>query len=1054
VAGLALLALAAGLRAERLPIRRFTQADGLVRDFALVVRQDSRGFLWIGTDGGVSRFDGVSFRNYGAADGLPEGTVADVLETFDGELLFATEGGVCRWRSTEGSPRESESASAGDRTASLFDCATPGTSEEAAEIRDLHQDRSGRLWAATGGGLFRVEIHGSPATPTFVRTPLGGAGDPWTSIGVRAIAEQPGVGLWIATALGVARVDETGRVARFRVSGFGYDERVFSVMIDASGRLWIGHVNDGLFVWWPPKEFEPPIGWSVAGIATSALSREESAGAGRGTAVRLPRAPGEAVRIGRREGLDDERVRTGLLEDPDGAIWIGTVRGLARYRDGRIESFGREHGLPDEGSRPSLVDRAGNVWLGSRSGGAARVKRDGFTSYDELDGLRGAQVRSIFDGRDGALVVMTGAERDFLQRFDGERFAVVAPALPAGILSWGWWVGQIAVEGRDGSWWLPSGLQGLLRYAPPRRFAELDGARPVAQLRAGAHASDATQVLYEDARGDLWIGSFAAPELAVRRGATGRFESFGAAEGVPASAPIVFREDSAGTLWIGFGDGTLGALRDGRLVAIDRSQRKPWSAVYDMRFDDRGALWVATIGGGLVRFERPGEPGAEVRAWTTADGLPSNEITCLALDARGRVWAGTWNGVARLDPESGLVRRFTTADGLANNVVRAMHRDRRGDLWFGTLQGLSRLEGAAEREPPAPLVPATLLTALEIEGAALALGETGTATAGPVIGPAGAGRVRIGFVAPSADLDVKPRYRYLLDGVDEAWSAPSAERAVTYAGLAPGRYRFSVAAVTPDGATGSPATLELLLPTPLWRRPWVLALYAALVLAAIYLLHRQRVARLLAVERVRTRIAADLHDDLGASLSRIAVLSEVAHRRSAGDGVASPELVEIAETARRITEEAGDIVWSIDPRQDDLASLLVRVRPLAADLLGERGVALDWSAPADAASIRLSPDVRRHLLLVLKEAVNNAARHARAEHVGVRIEASRDAIRVEIVDDGVGFDPAYPPVSAGGRGLPSLRARAAELGGRLELRSAPGKGTTVALEIPRRTGAA
>jgi signal transduction histidine kinase len=1031
----------ATVRAERLPIRRFTQADGLARDFAIVVRQDSRGFVWIGTDGGVSRFDGTSFRNYGVAEGLPEGAVSDILETSDGELLFATDGGLCRWRAL--GPARAEAAAT-----PLFACASPDVAEGTAEIRDLHEDRHGRLWAATAGGLFRAERSGEALS--FVRLALGAADDTWASIGVRAIVEQPGVGLWLATALGVARLDETGNVARFRVSGFGRDERAFALLVDSAGRLWIGHVDDGLFVWWPPPQFEPPLGWSVAGIATPATPRRRRSEGEPRPSLRLPEAPGEAVHIGRREGLDDERVRTGLLEDADGAIWIGTVRGLGRFRDGRIESFGREHGLPDEGSRPSMLDRAGNLWFGSRSGGAARLKRGGLTSFDELDGLRGSQIRSIFDGRDGALHVLTAAERDFLQRFDGERFTAVAPEMPKGLLSWGWWVGQIAVEERDGSWWLPSGLQGLLRYAPPKRFAALDRARPAELFRAGPNSSDATQVLYEDARGDLWVGSFGPPQLAVRRKASGRFESFGPGAGFPEAAPIVFREDSVGTLWIGYGDGAIGALRDGRFLALARGLEplRPWSAVYDLRFDERGALWAATIGGGLVRFDAPAS-GSTARAWTTADGLPSNDVTCLALDERGRIWAGTSNGAVRLDPASGEIRRFTTADGLANNAVRAAHRDRRGDLWLGTLQGLSRLDASRERAENRLPVPAALLTELEIEGAPLPLGETGAKSVAPIEARAGSQRVRIGFVAPSADLDAQPTYRYRLGGFDETWSAPTADRAVTYAGLAPGRYRFSVAALGADGETGSPATVELVLPPPLWRRGWALALYAALAFAAAFLFHRQRVARLVAIERVRTRIAADLHDDLGASLSRIAVLSEVAHRRSAGAGSVSPELVEIADTARRITEEAGDIVWSIDPRQDDLASLLLRVRPLAADLLDERGIELDWTAPEDAASIRLPPDVRRHLLLVLKEAVHNAARHAGASRVAVRIEAPRDAVRIEIADDGVGFDPERPPESAGGRGLPSLRARAADLGGRLTVRSTPGAGTNLTLEIPR-----
>jgi signal transduction histidine kinase len=243
---------------------------------------------------------------------------------------------------------------------------------------------------------------------------------------------------------------------------------------------------------------------------------------------------------------------------------------------------------------------------------------------------------------------------------------------------------------------------------------------------------------------------------------------------------------------------------------------------------------------------------------------------------------------------------------------------------------------------------------------------------------------------------------------------------------------------------------------PLWRRWWALLAYTAVAAGAALAFHRQRVERALAVERVRARIAADLHDDLGASLSRIAVLSEVARSKAAPGAAGTPELRQIADTARQLTDDASDMVWSIDPQHDDLASLLVRVRRLAADLLGERGIALDWNAPATAEHVRLSADQRRHLMLILKEALHNAARHAGAHRVALQISYDDRNVRAEVRDDGRGFDVEQPvrgASSGGGRGLRSLRERARELGAALEIRSAPGRGTAVTLTMPRGTGA-
>jgi signal transduction histidine kinase len=426
--------------------------------------------------------------------------------------------------------------------------------------------------------------------------------------------------------------------------------------------------------------------------------------------------------------------------------------------------------------------------------------------------------------------------------------------------------------------------------------------------------------------------------------------------------------------------------------------------------------------------------------------LGTDDVTCVTSDLQGRIYACAGRGIDRLDPASGRVRRFDITDGLANEQVKTAWRDAAGDLWFGTMLGLSRLHVTPDPKPGAARV---LVTGVEIDGAALALPEIGATKVGGPRFAMQASRLRVAFAAPGADLDAAPAFRYRLSPVESAWSAPSRDRAVTYAGLRPGRYRFSVQAVSGGVATGPAAAVELAILPPWWRRTWALAALAVLVVAAAYALHRQRVARLLAVERVRSRIAADLHDDLGASLTRIAVLSELARQKGPqGDG--APELRQIADTARQLTDEASDIVWSIDPHHDDLASLLARLRRLAADLLGERGIELEFAAPPDAEAIRLSADQRRNLLMVLKEALHNAARHAGARRVEVRIEATGSALLAVVRDDGRGFDVTTPAATAnGGRGLPNLRARARALEGAVDVRSEPGSGTTITLSMPR-----
>jgi signal transduction histidine kinase len=256
--------------------------------------------------------------------------------------------------------------------------------------------------------------------------------------------------------------------------------------------------------------------------------------------------------------------------------------------------------------------------------------------------------------------------------------------------------------------------------------------------------------------------------------------------------------------------------------------------------------------------------------------------------------------------------------------------------------------------------------------------------------------------------------------------------------------------VTQDGlASSRPAVVSFTIPPPIWQRLWFQAAAAIVVFGAGYLAYRSRVNRLLALERVRARIATDLHDDLGARLSRISILSEVAARRVSNDAASAAHLLdEVGDTARSLIETTADITWAVDPRQDDLASLAGRVRRFAADMLDARDIHWTFDAPENGATIRLSPEHRRHVLLVFQEAINNVVRHARARRVSLGLGVDGHRLRARIEDDGRGF--ATDDASIAGRGLSNMASRARELGGELIVASEPAGGTRVHLAVPLR----
>jgi signal transduction histidine kinase len=399
---------------------------------------------------------------------------------------------------------------------------------------------------------------------------------------------------------------------------------------------------------------------------------------------------------------------------------------------------------------------------------------------------------------------------------------------------------------------------------------------------------------------------------------------------------------------------------------------------------------------------------------------------------------GTGKGITRLDPATGQVRQFTTAHGLANDFLTAAYRDRGGTLWFGTLRGLSRLDPRPERTRPPPVV---AVAGIRIAGVAVNLPELGVSSHGELtIGPA-ENQVQIEYFGVGESL----RFRYRLHGVDQGWTGPTDERVITYATLAPGTYRFEVAAVTPDGlASDQPATVTFTIQAPFWRRGWFIAAGFAVLATVVHAGYRLRLRRAVALERIRTRIATDLHDDIGSSLSQIAILSDLA-RRQPGTPETARTLTSIAATARESVDAMSDIVWALNPRRDSVVELAQRMRSVAAEALSARNIELVFTAPAAAVERGFDAELRRELLLVLKEALNNVLRHSRADRVVVALAIAGGRLTLSVADNGCGFEPAG---ATRGLGLASLRHRAERLQGRLTVESAAGRGTTVRLDVP------
>ncbi|HEV8266626.1 MAG TPA: ATP-binding protein, partial [Thermoanaerobaculia bacterium] len=677
--------------------------------------------------------------------------------------------------------------------------------------------------------------------------------------------------------------------------------------------------------------------------------------------------------------------------------------------------------------------------------GAVRLLDSSSSLFDEKDGLARIVVW-MFEGFENRTCAVSTAWT--ISCFDGRRFHQAAPAF-ASRLGPAVWRGHFGVlRDHEDGWWFASN-EGLYRFGKITRLEELPRATPIARYtKKDGLSTDTVACLLEDREGDVWIGTFAPVSRPLMRWkrATSRFESFGAEAGLPEfGSAVVLTKDAAGDVWIAYRDGTLARHREGRFQVVSGRNGFSSAPITSLSSDRAGRLWATTTGGGLVFVEKPDAPEPRAVVFGPREGVSGYFLKGLSFDDAGRPVFGTDRDLVRFDPARRVVEKVLADRVFVHSEVDSGFRDAGGALWFATWRGAVRVLPAEDR----PRSPARArVAAVRVDGA------------GVPVPARGAEHLDLGKLQSSARVSFELfglgaigqplSFEHLMEGLDEHWSAPEEERVLHFARFSPGRYRLRVRAA--GAASAAPeAVVAFTVLGPLWSRPWFLLALASALVAAGWAGKATRTRRRQELDAVRTRIAADLHDDLGAGLSRISILADVAKTARADGSGTDETLAKIADASREVDERLADGLWAVDPACDDLAGLAKRLRLLAEELFEPLGISWRVTIPDGAGDVPLRPDRRREIYLLAKEAVVNAARHAGARHVTIDVAHDRRRVVVTVEDDGRGFDAGATPADrlSGGRGVSNMRRRATALGGTAELTSAPGRGTRVRFEVPK-----
>lgn len=1048
-AALLLLLVSPNTKAEILPVKSYNTENGLVHDRIRKIVKDSRGFLWICTAEGLSRFDGYDFVNYNRRLGLAANGVNDLLETRDGEYWVATEAGICKLNSFiyQRGNSSTEPVQARSAPAQLFTTYNLDAAPLSNRTICLLEDHTGKIWAGTQAGLF---VYDKNQDENFRLVPCNiNVAD--NTISVYAIDEDANGNIWIVAAAGLIRILPDGRIVR-------YDIYSLAMQIDKDGRLWLGSFWE-MFVINPLPASDVSTNDRFPWRTLNELTREVNQKDGQ---LRLPANPGDACHMNTEERLANSNFglsRSSLqsfCQTSDGHLWIGQQSvskggaGLTEFDGNSFRRYTTKNGLTSDLIICVEEDNAGNLWLGTAANGVMKIARNGFTTYRQDDGFSHIHINSIYEDETRQLLV--NSDHWYINLFDKDHFTPVRANLPETERLRGWGNYMTSFRDHTGEWWINL-------YSNMYRFSKVNQLQDLAVAQAkGAYTSkqgltgDTVTAVFEDSHGDIWISTTfdTRDRLTKWNRTTETMLRYTQEDGLPAfSSPSAFCEDWAGNIWIGYGTGELVRYKNGQFKTFSLKESATPPGITSFFMDSARRLWVGTSIEGVFRVDdtTAEEPG--FINYTVNEGLKSPNIRCFTEDIDGQIYIGTSRGVDRLNPQTGSVKSYTTADGLANAFITCAFRDHTNTLWFGTLQGLSRFIPQEDKQQAPPPV---FINKFSIRGGEEYNFTLGERTIALPQFPHNQNQIQIDFFGVSFMTGENLRYQYKLEGASDEWSAPVNQRTVNYPSLPPGTYQFLVRAISADGRTSqTPAIVSFTILSPIWQRWWFLTLVAMAIAGLFYAAYSYRLKNLLEIERVRTRIATDLHDDIGSNLSLIAMVSEVAKQQAAQNSAQIDESLSlVSRTSRQSVDAMSDIVWAVNPRRDHLHDLTERMQRFASDTFAAKDINFEFHYPEEKQNTKLGTEIRKQVYLIFKESINNIVKHSECSEAEITLNLAQGELWLNIRDNGKGFETDHQSNGYGGNGLQSMRERAESLGGKLEMEAPKQGGTIVKLKIPLR----
>jgi two-component system, sensor histidine kinase ChiS len=1037
------------LENDEYTIKQLKVKDGLSQSSILAILQDRKGFMWFATGRGLNKYDGynvtVYLNNPKDTSSISDNGIASLYEDNDGYIwVGTTDGFINRFdRRTDTFKRFNLNSiiSLSKRLdANYYEFPLLFSRNSDNSITSISGDSHGKIWIGTWGkGIFILD-----KTSGTILNLVHDANDPQSLSFDRItkiISDKDG-NIWIATfggGLNKASWNANQKKLNEKIPFLHYkiesskkkslsDNKVITLFEDKNGSIWIGTYYGGL----------------------NKLDYENK------------NRPPELTEFNNFKFLEKNLIDNSIMaisEDNLGFLWVGTFgRGLNRFSPNNnsyinfVHDNLNDNSIADNDIISLYKDNSGIIWVGTHLGeGVSRLEKKN-VKFDLIKSIPSSSaslnddvVWSILKDKDGILWV--GTYRGGLNRYDEtKKIFTYYKNDPSNSNSLSNNHVRSLAKDKFGNLWVGTYAGGLNKFTSGNGKFTRYLHNKSDSLSIGGNQ---IQHLYIDSNSVMWIATFGGGlnvlDLKNQIKPIPHFTNYGYdpsdSLSISDNRAYTIYEDRQKNLWIGTYGGGLNKF-DRVTKKFERFRYDPKNSfslqndkVLCLYEDFSGNFWIGTSGNGLVKFDRDNK---KFTSYGAEKNLDADVVYGILEDDRKNLWLSTSNGIYKFSYEMETTTHYDIQDGVQSLEFSggAYFKAANSEMFFGGINGMNRFFPTRVKDNS--YIPPVVITSIKVADQFIK-GERKN-----LILSHNENFITIEFAALAYSDPADNYYSYMLEGFDDDWKFTDAKyRIANYTNLPPGEYIFKVKGSNQDKVWNpNEIKIHVLINPPFWRTWWFTAFVVLIISVAIYYLGSMRARNLLAIEKLKTKLAADLHDNIGSGLTEISILSELAKKDIEGSSNLNTHgmLKNISEVARQLVDNMSDIVWVVNPKRDSLHDLLVRLKDSYSDILSSYGISFKIISLDKLDNLTLPMDYRQNLYLIFKEGINNAIKHSKCKKITLEANVNNNNLELTLIDDGIGLNINNLDY---GNGIKNIEARSKYIGGKLKWESSVERGTTI-----------